>query len=110
MSELDLVALHRSLEDAQSSVVGLAGRLAEVRAIRSRLAYDCEVYRSLVESRLSIIDQMLDDFQEKLVIMRRPNIVPPEETSAKTPSKTLELAPNAKKESTEEKVVEKVAE
>ena len=109
-SELDLVALQRSLEDAQSSVVGLAGRLAEVRAIRSRLAYDCEVYRSLAESRLSIVNQMLEEFQEKLVIMHRPNIVPPEEASAKTPSKTLELAPNAKKESTEEKVVEKVAE
>ena len=98
------------MEDAQSSVVGLAGRLAEVRAIRSWLAYDCEVYRSLAESRLSIVDQMLNEFQEKLVIMHRPNIVPPEEASAKTPSKTLELTPNAKKESAEEKVVEKVAE
>ena len=77
-SELNLVALQCSLEDAQSSVVGLAGRLAEVRAIRSRLAYHCEVYCSLAESRLSIVDQMLDEFQEKLVIMRRPNIVPPE--------------------------------
>ena len=109
-SELDLIALQRSLEDSQSSVVGLAGHLAEVRTIRSRLAYNLKVYRSLAELRLSIVDQMLDEFQEKLFVMCHPNIVQPEEDSTKTSSKAMEPVLSAKKESSEEEVVEKVTE